>query len=128
MFQIDIMSRIPLYEQVIKQVESFIMVGILTKDEQLPSVRNLSMELSVNPNTIQKAYTELDRRGIIYSVPGRGNFISQKASSILGDSKMNRLPELEILLKELAFAGVAKEEILEYVELAYKEEGEDNYD
>ena len=72
MFKIDIMSRVPVYEQIIEQMEKFILTGILSAKEQVPSVRSLSVELSVNPNTIQKAYSDLDRREIIYSVPGRG--------------------------------------------------------
>lgn len=74
MFQIDIMSRIPVYEQLIRQTEKFILLGVLKEGDKLPSVRQLSAELSINPNTIQKAFTELDRRGIIFSVNGRGEF------------------------------------------------------
>ena len=73
MFQIDIMSRIPVYEQLIRQTEKFILLGVLREGTKLPSVRQLSAELSINPNTIQKAFTELDRRGIIFSVKGTGS-------------------------------------------------------
>ena len=72
MFQINIFNRKPIYEQLIDQTERLILTGILTEEEQLPSVRSLSVELSVNPNTIQKAYAELDRRGLTYVIPGRG--------------------------------------------------------
>ena len=74
MFQINIFNRKPIYEQLIDQTERLILTGILTEEEQLPSVRSLSVELSVNPNTIQKAYAELDRRGLTYVIPGRGKF------------------------------------------------------
>lgn len=124
MFQIDVMSRIPVYEQIITQVESFILAGLMKPHEQLPSVRSLSMELSINPNTIQKAYSELDRKGMIYSVPGKGCFVSDKAYTLLSQSKRNRIGELETLLTELAFAGISKEEIISYVDLAYKKKGE----
>ena len=67
MFQIDTMSRIPIYEQIVEQVEYFVLNGILKEGEQIPSVRNLSVQLSINPNTIQKAYFELDKREL--SVP-----------------------------------------------------------
>ena len=76
MFQIDNMSRTPVYEQIITQVEKFILGRLLSAGDQLPSVRSLSVELSVNPNTIQKAYGELDVRGIVTTVPGRGCFVS----------------------------------------------------
>ena len=65
MFMIDPMSRQPVYEQIIRQMERFILSGMLAPGDQLPSVRSLSLELSINPNTIQKAYSELDVRGII---------------------------------------------------------------
>ena len=61
MFQIDVMSRKPVYEQLINQMERFILTGVMHQDDQIPSVRSLSVELAVNPNTIQKAYSELDR-------------------------------------------------------------------
>ena len=62
MFVVDVMSRVPVYEQIIKQVEEQVLTGILKEGDKLPSVRSLSVKLSINPNTIQKAYTELDRR------------------------------------------------------------------
>ena len=64
---IDSMSRQPVYEQIVDQVEQMILSGLMRPGEQLPSVRSLSLELSINPNTIQKAYAELDGRGIIYT-------------------------------------------------------------
>lgn len=76
MFTIDKYSRVPIYEQIIEQVEMHIALGDLAPESLLPSVRSLSVELSVNPNTLQKAYAELERRGLCYSVPGNGCFIS----------------------------------------------------
>lgn len=124
MFQIDVMSRTPLYEQIIQQIESYILAGLLGINEQLPSVRSLSMELSINPNTIQKAYSELDRRGVIYSVPGKGCFVSETALQLLSEMKKARIDELYPLLTELAQAGIPKEEIIRYVETVYDTKGE----
>ena len=70
MFTIDRYSPIPIYEQLIAQFERLILLGILAPNAVLPSVRALSQELSVNPNTIQKAYTELERRGLSFTAPG----------------------------------------------------------
>ena len=67
MFQIDPMSRQAVYEQLIEQMERFILSGILKSGDQIPSVRSLSVDLSVNPNTIQKAYSQMDAKGMIYS-------------------------------------------------------------
>ena len=72
MFHVDTMSREPIYEQLIRQMEDLVLSGLLKAGDQLPSVRGLSIELAVNPNTIQRAYSELDARGILCAVPGRG--------------------------------------------------------
>lgn len=122
MFQIDAMSRTPVYEQVITQVEKFVLAGILTAGDKMPSVRNLSMELSVNPNTIQKAYTELDRRGITCSVPGKGNFISENALEILREDRKNHLEDLSNVVGELKLAGIPYEDVRDYVVKIYGEE------
>ncbi len=116
MFVIDVMSRMPVYEQIIKQVEENVMIGAMGAGDRMPSVRQISINLSINPNTVQKAYTELDRRGIIITVPGKGSFISENASQILGESSRSKLEELSKLIKELAYAGVTKEEIVRIVE------------
>ena len=69
MFQIDALSRTPVYLQLVEQTERLILSGVLTPGQQMPSVRNLSIALSVNPNTIQKAYSELDSHGLTCAVP-----------------------------------------------------------
>ena len=66
MFHLDVMSRMPVYEQIIDELERFILTGVIKPRDQLPSVRGLSVELSINPNTILKAYNELDSRKIIF--------------------------------------------------------------
>lgn len=76
MIRIDYRDARPIYEQVVDQVESLALRGALPSGSQLPSVRQLAVELSINPNTIQRAYAELERRGVIYAAKGRGNFIS----------------------------------------------------
>ena len=77
MFDIDLMSRIPIYEQLYRKVIELILKGVLTEQEKLPSVRTLATELGVNPNTVAKAYSLLERDGIIYSLAGRGSFIAK---------------------------------------------------
>jgi GntR family transcriptional regulator len=76
MFSIDYKSRTPIYKQIIDNVSRLAVRGILAPESQLPSVRSLAIELSINPNTIAKAYAELERESIIYSVPGKGSFIT----------------------------------------------------
>lgn len=76
MFSIDLTSRIPIYEQIYEKIIGLILNGTLKENDQLPSVRSLAKSTGANPNTVAKAYQELERNKIIYSVPGRGSFIS----------------------------------------------------
>ena len=116
MFVVDVMSRVPVYEQIIKQVEEQVLTAILKAGDKLPSVRSLSVKLSINPNTIQKAYTELDRRQLIITVPGKGSFISEKAIEVVGANSREKMTELNKIIRELALAGVTKEEIINNIE------------
>ena len=127
MYQIDVMSRVPVYEQIVEQTEKFILAGILKPGDKIPSVRNLSIELSVNPNTIQKSIVELDRRGLILSVPGKGCYVAEEARTALSAVKRKKMAEIKDEIKELALAGVTKEELLELIEEVFtKKEGQNN--
>ena len=77
MFDIDLMSRTPIYEQLYRRVIELILKGVLNEQDKLPSVRSLATELGVNPNTVAKAYALLERDGIIYSLAGRGSFVAK---------------------------------------------------
>lgn len=122
MFQIDPMSRQAVYEQLIDQMERFILSGILKAGDQIPSVRSLSVELSVNPNTIQKAYSQMDAKGMIYSVPGKGCFISPDALERLSKSKMEKIKDFENLIQELALAGVTQEQLIECIDRVFSKQ------
>ncbi|MBD5393776.1 MAG: GntR family transcriptional regulator [Lachnospiraceae bacterium] len=74
MIFIDLKDSRPIYEQVAERFKFLILKGVIASDEKLPSVRNLAVDLSINPNTIQRAYAELERQGYIYTVKGKGNF------------------------------------------------------
>lgn len=130
MFIIDAMSRMPLFEQIKIQLERFIQNGTIVEGEQIPSIRNLSLELSINPNTILKAYTELDNMGLIYSVPGRGYFVCQNAREVLAKTAIKRLDELEGVFFELAQSGITQEQIKQRVDKVYNtyERGAKNND
>ncbi|MEK3795853.1 GntR family transcriptional regulator [Paenibacillus sp. FSL R7-0204] len=111
MFELDVRSRKPIYEQLTDKVKELIMHGILRADEQLPSVRALSSQLTVNPNTIQKAYRELEREGYIYSLQGKGNFV---AALQQGQSESKRAELKEALLRlmaEAVYLGFTETEI-----------------
>ncbi|MGM9612494.1 MAG: GntR family transcriptional regulator [Butyricicoccus sp.] len=98
MLRIDFRDSRPIYEQVADGIEDLAMHGAMQPDEQLPSVRQLAVELSINPNTIQRAYSELENRGVIYSVKGRGNFISSDCAGL----RQRRLDEIAQQIAALA--------------------------
>lgn len=80
MIVLDYKDRRPIYEQVVEKLKDLMICGVLEQDMQLPSVRTLATDLSINPNTIQRAYAELERRGFIYSVKGKGSFVADTSS------------------------------------------------
>ncbi|MBR5516244.1 MAG: GntR family transcriptional regulator [Clostridia bacterium] len=123
MFFIDILSRTPVYEQIINQIEDYVSKGILKSGDKIPSVRALSVKLSVNPNTIQKAFSELDSKGVIFSVPGRGCFISENAAETVKGKKREKLTDLINLCSELKIAGITKEEIIKEITAVYENKG-----
>ena len=100
----------PIYEQIRDGLRKLIVTGAMQRDEKLPSVRSLAQQLSINPNTIQRAYAELESEGYIYSVPGKGSFAS-------GDTgaeerrKQELLAQLRELTAELKYLGVSGEEL-----------------
>ncbi len=111
MFSVDFQSRVSLYEQIVIQVERFITSGILKENEQLPSVRQVAFELGINPNTIQRAYTELERRGVIYTVVGKGSFVTDKTNTVI-DKKINEtLNVIKDNIKVLEKLGLSGKEI-----------------
>ena len=122
MFQIDRFGRTPIYEQIIDQTQRLIASGILKEGDQLPSVRALSQELSVNPNTLQKAYSELERRGLCVSAPGNGRFVTADAFRLVGEGLKERLVELRKIADELCTAGMPMEQVLRSVYAAYGKE------
>lgn len=116
MIKIDYRDARPIYEQIVDGVETLALRGALPAGSQLPSVRQLAMELSINPNTIQRAYTELERRGVIYAAKGRGNFISDDTAALC----KRRLEEIGVQIHELAdqarALGADEEQIRGWVE------------
>lgn len=108
---VDTRDRKPIWEQLTDNVKSLVLCGGLLPGEQLPGVRSLASELAINPNTIQKAYAELERQGIIYSVQGRGSFVSEGIESIRKNEHAALLADLTKTLSSLKNAGISKEDI-----------------
>lgn len=118
MITIDYQDKRPLYEQVKEKLQQLIAREILAKDEKLPSVRALAIELSINPNTIQRAYAELEQSGFIYTVKGRGNFVSGKDAWI-DEKKADILDAIKTEIDKAFTLGVEKKEIESIVEDCY---------
>lgn len=109
MFAIDRYSPTPIYEQLTAQFERLILLGLLAPNTALPSVRALSQELSINPNTVQKAYADLERRGLCFTAPGTGRYITVNAAEILRSDCDELLNALRALGEMLAAYGVPQE-------------------
>ena len=102
----------PIYEQIKDGLKKLIVTGGLAADERLPSVRALATQLSINPNTIQRAYNELEGEGYIYSIPGKGSFASAGAGADEG-RRQELLDKVRELLAELRYLGVSRQELQE---------------
>ena len=111
MISINYRDPRPIYEQIRDELRKLILTGILAPGEKLPSVRELAQELAINPNTIQRAYRELEQGGYIDSVPGKGNFAAQarEAAALRKGELMTRLRETAAELRSL---GAGEEELL----------------
>lgn len=120
MFSIDLTSRIPIYEQIYENIISLIVKGTLSENDQLPSVRAFAKDAGVNPNTVAKAYQELERIGIIYSVPGRGSFIAKPDSSIFQRSV---LADFDKAVQSCADRGIEQKVLTEHINSIYNDHG-----
>ena len=121
MLVIDKFSRKPIYEQIIEGIEREILTGILAEREQLPSIRELSVKLGINPNTIAKAFLELDRAGVIISSQGRGCFVAADAIERIQERFIPKIAEIRTLAAELASAGIDEKTVQTAVHAAYEE-------
>ena len=114
MIKLDLQSRIPLYEQLEEQIIRLSLLGVLDEHEQLPSVRALARDVGVNPNTVAKAYQELERQGIIYTVTGKGSFVSPDVLS-LEQPRKAALEEVFAAVDKALSRGLSKEQLLDSI-------------
>lgn len=115
MFILDLKSRVPIYEQLKARTLELIMAGVLQQDSQLPSVRSLARDLGVNPNTIQKAYQDMEKEGVIYSVAGKGSFVND-IRRVKEKEKEAAFISLRQICAQLKQCGAEDAEILQQVE------------
>jgi len=122
LFNIDARSSTPIYEQIINAVKESIIKGILLPGDKLPSVRELASMLTTNPNTVSKAYSELERMKIIETLRGRGTFVSADYKPKLEEDKMTKLKEnLKKLLLDAHYMGIKKNDIKKIMDELYIE-------
>lgn len=116
MFELDLRSGKPIYEQIVDKFKELIINQVLETDEKLPSVRELAQQLTINPNTIQKAYRELENQELIYSVKGRGSFVNAISAQVDPQKVKQMQEELKKLLTEAQYIGMPADEIRNVVE------------
>lgn len=121
MFEIDLRSRIPIYEQIKNEILMQIRLGILKTDEQLPSIRSVSQSTGINVNTVKRAFADLEDEGVIYTLVGRGSFVSSDAVNNTTIAK-KALEEISTDIRSLKSKGVAKEDLISLIDSIYSEE------
>lgn len=116
MYLINLQGKENIYEQIKNQIKRFIDLGVLKQDDKLPSVRMLANDLNVNPNTVARAYSELEKEGVIYTLNKKGVFVGMvNSNSYLVDNA-------KIAVESLRNEGLSKKELLEVVDLIYAED------
>ncbi|MHB8126951.1 MAG: GntR family transcriptional regulator [Desulfitobacteriaceae bacterium] len=119
MFQLDYMDHRPLYEQIKEKMKALIINGVLKPDERVPSVREMAQSLTINPNTIQKAYKDLEQEGYIYSIRAKGSFVTPINNKIHQARIGGLMPEIDKLVSELAYMNFPKEQLVSRIEEIY---------
>lgn len=123
MFQLDFGDHRPLYEQIKDKVKELIISGVLSENDKIPSVRELAAKLAINPNTIQKAYKDLENEGYIYSQKAKGNFVSPKEITKESTNIAELSDSLLNMVREIKFLGIKKEDLIKKITQIYEEEG-----
>lgn len=121
MISLDYKDGRSLHEQIAVQLKELIISGALACDEQLPSVRELSVSLTVNPNTVQRAYRELEQEGFIYSIKGRGSFVAPVTREQNERRALELYDTLTSIVKELMYLGEKKVSIENIVNNVYSQ-------
>ena len=123
MFLIDVQSKTPIFEQLKKQILEFISIQVLSPNDKLPSVRSLASQLGVNPNTVAKAYQELETQGYIYTVKGKGCFISDNYTD--AQIRLEKMKEFKDKVKEMKKYHIGKDGLYQTINEVYEEEYHD---
>jgi GntR family transcriptional regulator len=123
MFQLDFKDRRPLFEQIKEKIKELMISGVLKPDERIPSVRELAQMLTINPNTIQKAYRDLESEGFIYSIRGKGSFVAPRELASSRERQDELLKEFDRISAELMYLDLPKEQLINHINGIYCERG-----
>ncbi len=115
MINLDYQSRTSIYEQIINQIERYVALGIYKPMQQIPSVRELAGDLGINPNTVKKAYSELEKKGVITTVSTKGSFVSEKVEDVVIMQINHGIKEIKNIISSLEQLGLTKEEIIKKI-------------
>ena len=115
MFLLNPSSKIPIYTQIKEQIQKFIESGVLKEGDKLPSVRSLAMDNMINPNTVSRAYQELEKEGYVHNIPKKGTYIAMSREN-------SRTNQIQAALESLKNSGIGKEEVIAAVEELWKED------
>lgn len=115
MINLDYQSRTPIYEQIVSEIERYVSLGILKPKEQLMSIREMATTLGINPNTVKKAYSELENKGVIITISTKGTFISEDITKIVDAKIDDILNKIRNNIDELEKLGLSKDEILKKI-------------
>lgn len=124
MLQIDYKSGVSICDQIVNGFIRLIAIGVLKTDDALPSVRQMALKLSVNPNTIQKAYALLEERSVIYSVKGKGSFVADGSNTKIAIFN-NEEEKIKQILLSAKSVGFLREKIFDLIDKIYEKEGND---
>jgi len=125
MFQLDYGDHRPLYEQIKEKLKELVISGVLKEDDKIPSVRELAGTLAINPNTIQKAYRDLEAEGYIYSVRAKGSFVAPQKEVVKKSDTDEVMAEFKALVSKMKFLGITYGDVRSAVDEEFTE-GEDN--
>lgn len=120
MIFVDYKDKRPIYEQIVERFQMLIVKKVLEPDSQMPSVRELATQLTVNPNTVQKAYTILEQNGYIYSVKGRGNFVTG-GDTLTEQKQQSHLEEFKKAVHQAAELGISQQKLTDLTAQIYRE-------
>ena len=122
MIKIDSRNSRPIYEQIIDAIKENILKGILRPGDKLPSVREMSSMITANPNTVSRAYMELERQGVTETLRGKGTFVSSNYKPKVEEESMEKLKDdIKKIIVEAYYMGIEKEDMIQIIDDLYKE-------